>query len=150
MWESIAAPLVIGALLAAFGNWLTRGGRRWRALTTARHELEVAQLLIAHNSEQAALLHAKASDGVGRYLAPRAFESAESKAEAVASASATVVVLTVLVLIADDIGDASWLEQVGLGTALAIVWHLIRASAHLLLRWTRRRRLKRAAADLQG
>lgn len=42
MWDTYAASLVVGALLAWIAQQIAKGNPRWRALTVAARELEVA------------------------------------------------------------------------------------------------------------
>lgn len=65
MWDSVDS-IVVGVVLAFVGAQIAKGGRRWRALVVAGHELDAAQKL--GDDPQADRLRERARARLERYL----------------------------------------------------------------------------------
>jgi hypothetical protein len=111
---------------------IARGGRRWRSLSVARHELEVANLL-NHAPELADRLRLVAHGRLERYLAP---PQTERHAAVISGALAAVAALVALRVGVGVVGeDASrWPMQLLVGAVGALVWHVVHWRAKPVLR----------------
>lgn len=126
MWEDLAGPVLSGAALLWIGHRVTRGGRRWRTLALARHELEVAGL-IQLDQDLAERLHSSAHLRVERYLAPRGLETAEGKARLwafVLATGATLILLGQTLNLLETDGRP-FAAQMALGLGGAVAWHAL-------------------------
>lgn len=106
------ANLLIGAVAAVVTGWLlhelAKGGRRWRALTVANRELEVAQRLEPGSDLERALTM-KAHGRIERYLRPRDFTRWTATAN---------LVVTALTALAAGVGAFLLLEPHGFWASL--------------------------------
>ena len=125
MWGNVAGSVISGIVLTLVAHFIARGSRRFRLLSVARHELEVAELL-DDAPELAVRVRQTAHARLERYLAPPATERhAAILSGVVAAVVASVALIVGIGLVGDD--DVSqWPMQFVVGACSALVWHIVR------------------------